>query len=158
MTWSYGGDPANSEIDTVRYLIGDTNTDEQLVTDEEIDFSIQKWYPLYGTYEWVAASVLDTLATRYAREVQLSADGVSVGLAGLRDQFAAQAVALRNQHQSLFVGALVDVGGIDAYEQPDLSVAPKAFGTGMHDNLAAGRQDYGDRGFPEYNAEQNPGV
>lgn len=36
MTWTYSGDPASSNRDAVRFLVGDTDTTDQLVTDEEI--------------------------------------------------------------------------------------------------------------------------
>lgn len=150
MTASYSGDPATSELDAIRYLIGDTSVSDALVSDEEIQYSLDKFLPLYGTEEWVAASILDTLAARYAREASFAADGVNVTLAGLQEQFSAQAEKLRSQHKSLFVGALVDVGGIDAYEQPDTSVKPTAFGTGMHDNRAAGLQEPGGGNADSY--------
>lgn len=38
MTWSYSGDPATSQKDEVRFLIGDTDTKEQLLQDEEIQY------------------------------------------------------------------------------------------------------------------------
>lgn len=40
MTWSYSGDPASSEKDAVRFLVGDTDTNDQLLSDEEIDYVI----------------------------------------------------------------------------------------------------------------------
>ena len=36
MTWTYNGDPASSALSAIRFLIGDTDTADQLVTDEEI--------------------------------------------------------------------------------------------------------------------------
>lgn len=40
MTWSYSGDPASSTKDAVRFLIGDTDTNDQLLSDEEIEYTI----------------------------------------------------------------------------------------------------------------------
>ncbi len=158
MTFSYSGDPANSALDTVRYLIGDTASSGAMVTDEEINYAINRWYKLYGTLEYVAAAVLDTLAARYAREAgSISADGVSVSLANLRDQFAAQAALLRQQHKSTFVGAQPDVGGISPYEGLEPDTKPFAFGKGFTDNDSAGRQDYGGADRPEHTPEEMPG-
>lgn len=39
-TWTYAGDPANSDKDAVRFELGDTNIDDQLVTDEEIAYAL----------------------------------------------------------------------------------------------------------------------
>lgn len=36
MTWSYSGDPTKSDLDMVRFTIGDTEEDTHRVTDEEI--------------------------------------------------------------------------------------------------------------------------
>ena len=36
MTWTYGGDPASNARDAIRFLIGDTDTNDQLLNDEEI--------------------------------------------------------------------------------------------------------------------------
>jgi hypothetical protein len=38
VTWTYSGDPASSLRDQVRFLIGDTDTDDQLISDEEIAY------------------------------------------------------------------------------------------------------------------------
>lgn len=158
MTFTYSGDPSNSDIDSVRYLIGDTQSSGHLVEDEEIQYAINRWFPKYGTLEWVSAEVLDTLAAKYAREAgSISADGVSVSLAGLREQFTAQADKLRQQHRDSFVGAQADVGGVSPYEGLEPGVKPFSFGTGMHDNRSAGRQDYGGVEFPAFPAEEYPG-
>lgn len=42
--WSYSGDPANSPSDTVRFLIGDTEKNDQLLQDAEIKYLLN----LYG--------------------------------------------------------------------------------------------------------------
>lgn len=38
MTWSYSGDPSSSTLDEIRFLIQDTNTNEQLLSNEEITY------------------------------------------------------------------------------------------------------------------------
>lgn len=159
MTFTYSGDPADSDTDAVRYLIGDTVSSGHLVEDEEINYAIARWAPLYGTLEWAAASILDTLAAKYAREAgSISADGVSVSLAGLSEQFAAQAAQLRDQHKSSFVGAEPDVGGVSPYEGLTPGVKPFAFSKGMTDNQQAGQQDFGGELTPVLSPEEFPGT
>lgn len=160
MTATYA-DPASSEKDAVRFLIGDTNPAKALVQDEEINWMISKWKPIHGTIEYVASVVAESIAARFAREANYSADGVSVGLANLGQQFRDLAANLRQQHKSLLVGGGPDVGGITPGEQPDASIKPLDFGTGMHDNYEAGRQDYGQRDYPtngQYVPEYQPGT
>ena len=36
MTWTYGGDPSASALAAIRFLTGDTDTNDQLINDEEI--------------------------------------------------------------------------------------------------------------------------
>ena len=36
MAWTYSGDPATNARDAIRFLIGDTDTNDQLINDEEI--------------------------------------------------------------------------------------------------------------------------
>ncbi len=36
MAWTYGGDPSANARDAIRFLIGDTDTNDQLLNDAEI--------------------------------------------------------------------------------------------------------------------------
>ena len=36
MAWTYSGDPSSSARDAIRFLVGDTDTNDQLVTNEAI--------------------------------------------------------------------------------------------------------------------------
>ena len=38
MAWTYSGDPADSPRDAVRFYLGDTDTNDQMLQDEEIAF------------------------------------------------------------------------------------------------------------------------
>lgn len=40
MTWTYSGNPANSEKDLYRFLVGDVNPNEPILQDEEIEYVI----------------------------------------------------------------------------------------------------------------------
>lgn len=150
--------PDVNDKDTVRFLLQDTNSQEWLLADEEIYYALERWLPLYDSVEYVASVLADNLAARYAREASYSADGVSINLAQVAQQFRDLALSLREQHRSLLVGGSPDAGGISPYEVQPHDVKPFAFGTGMHDDKAAGRQDYGNQDFPEYYPEENPGA
>ena len=157
MSFSYTA-PGVSDKDTVRFLLQDTVEAEHMLEDAEIDYAISKWLPIWGTLEFVASTLAETIASRYAREASYSADGVSISLGPVGDQYRQLAAQLRSQHKSLLVGGSPDVGGVSPYEQRDHDIKNFAFGTGMHDDLAAGQQDYGDRESPYYPAELYPGV
>jgi len=151
-------DPTTSDKDQVRFLLQDTNSSEPFMQDEEINFMLSKWKDRLGSVEYVAAACAEVLAARYAREASISADGVNIGLGVVAQQFRELAASLRQQHKSLLVGGFPDVGGITPYEEQDPNIAPFNFGTGMHDDLAAGRQEYGSRDFYSYNPYEEPGT
>lgn len=62
MTWSYTGDPADSTKDAVRFLIGDTDTSDQLLTDEEIDYTVDSSGSLYQAAHDSAYAIASTFA------------------------------------------------------------------------------------------------
>ena len=66
--WSYSGDPSTSDRDQVRFLIGDTDREDQLVSDEEIDWSVSTQSDTYA-----AGSVIcDHISSRFSREADKS--------------------------------------------------------------------------------------
>jgi hypothetical protein len=152
VTFSYI-DPETREQDAVRFLLGDTDSNEPLLSDEEISYALNKWMTIHGTVEYTASVLALNIAARYAREASVSADGVSVQLGQVANQFRDLAASLREQHKNLLVGGVPDVGGVSPYEQLDPDTKNFAFGTGMHDDIEAGNQDQGSRQIfwpPEY--------
>lgn len=157
-TYTYD-DTLTAPKDQVRFLLQDTRTTEWLISDEEIDWAISVWYPKYGTYQWVAAFLADTIAARYAREAPISADGISVDLSGVCQQMRDLATALRAQHNELAgIAGLPEAGGIMYGDDMDPSLKPFSFGTGMHDDPSVGTQDYGGITPNVYIAEYYPGA
>lgn len=66
MTWSY--DTALTETkDQVRFLVQDTDTDEQLVQDEEIEFALAQDSNVYQA----ASIVAKVISVYYARQVSI---------------------------------------------------------------------------------------
>lgn len=133
MTWSYSGDPASSDRDAVRFLVGDVDTTVQLLTDEEIDFLLATQMPLRGSTTWVAAEAAAVLSTRSAPDVNVSGDGVDVSIGDLQARWTAVAAELRARYQAeqAFSGVLPDVD----------DTRHKQFAVGMGDNAWAGSQD-----------------
>lgn len=150
-TYTYDG-AGTSEKDTIRFLIQDTDPHgaaEWLLTDEEIQYAYDTWFPLYNSDQYVAAVLADTIAARYAREANYSADGVSVSLGQVGDQYRMLAASLREQYKSALVGTTVDAGGMNAGEEMLPGTKPFSFGKRMHDNIEAGPQEYGGIYPPE---------
>lgn len=42
MTWTYSGDPSDSPKDAIRFIVQDTDENNQLVQDEEINFLLDR--------------------------------------------------------------------------------------------------------------------
>ena len=66
MAWEYSGNPADSDKDAVRFLIGDTDTTEQLVQDEEIEWALLENADAYSA----AAEVAQSLSAKFATLAQ----------------------------------------------------------------------------------------
>jgi hypothetical protein len=77
VTWTY--DPTNlgtataaERLDSVRFLVGDTDTNDQQVQDEEIAFALdQNGNNIYLSASWVARGI----AAKFARLVDTDLDG-----------------------------------------------------------------------------------
>lgn len=71
-TWSYTGNPTNSLRDACRFVVGDTDANNQLLTDQEIDWLLVEWENnIYtaGAEGCVAISGKFTAKADYSRSV-----------------------------------------------------------------------------------------
>lgn len=98
MTWTYEGAPDSSTAagrrDAVRLFVGDTDTSDQQLTDEEIAFALEQ--AQNDTY--IAASICaQTLAGKYARQVNTKFDDVSDEASSLNEHYTKLSASLREQ-------------------------------------------------------------
>lgn len=152
MTWSYSGDPSVSEKDAIRFYIGDIDDSLQLLSDEDIAFLMNTWGPKYKSAILTAAVAAEMVANHFAREVSVSADGVSVGSNELQSKYNLLAENLRELYKVEEQGSPI-IPGLLWDSTYDPLIQPLRFGIGFTDNYAAGRQDYGDydpSGYPNY--------
>lgn len=63
MAWTYSGNPAASTRDQTRFLLGDTDTNDQLVSDAEADYAIAATGSVFAA----AARLAEHLSAKYAR-------------------------------------------------------------------------------------------
>lgn len=68
MTWTYSGNPGASLLDEVRFLIQDTNTDDQLLSNEEIEYLLDA----YGDPYSAAVAAIVSLIGQAARSEEES--------------------------------------------------------------------------------------
>lgn len=64
MTWTYSGNPANSSRDAVRFLVADTDSNDPLITDEEIAYLLD----LYTEAPSAAVGAARAIAAKFSRE------------------------------------------------------------------------------------------
>jgi hypothetical protein len=74
MGFTFSSDPKNSDRDKVRLLVGDTDSDNQLVSDETIDWALTR----EGNFFQASALVADIIAAEQARNPDKTIRDLSV--------------------------------------------------------------------------------
>jgi hypothetical protein len=93
MTVTYS-DPSNSPSDAVRFLVGDTDTSNAALQDEEISFALAQ----VGNDTYLAAALCArALAGKYASMVDTTFESVSSEYSSLRDNYNTLAINLEKQ-------------------------------------------------------------
>jgi len=98
MAWTYGGDPSANARDAIRFLIGDTDTTDQLLSDEEIAWvNTEASGTSTGTtalYDAAYRCCL-TIASKLAREADKQIGDLSVSMSQRAKAYREQASSLK---------------------------------------------------------------
>jgi len=142
VTWTYD-DPTASDKDAVRFLVGDTDDADPLISDEEIGFFLEEWPD--SNYH-AAAETAESIAARFAREVNQSADGLSWSGDSLSQKYYELADRLRRMAaRKRRSGFAPYAGGLSKNERKlddaDDDLEKGHFRSHMHDNPRGNRQD-----------------
>ena len=118
MTWSYSGDPSESEIDALRFQLSDTDASNPIFTDEELQFLLDEYgeSPDVLTYQ-----VFSIAASKFARQIKRSLGPQSEDPTSRMNYFRAKAAEAKKR---LATKGLY----LPTYQ------APKQFYKGMMDN------------------------
>lgn len=115
MTWSYdetnlGTSTGAERINTVRLLVGDTDTNDQQVQNEEITFALSEYSDrVYFAAAWIAR----VIASKYARRVTTKLDGaLSAEYDELAEKYRKLAETLEYQGKKVSAEMGVFAGGI----------------------------------------------
>lgn len=98
MAWTYSGDPDSSALDAIRFLIGDTDTNDQLLSNEEISWvNSEASGSSTGTTALYDASSRCCLAiaSKLAREADKSVGDLSVSMSQRANAYREQAAELK---------------------------------------------------------------
>ncbi|MFN3077019.1 MAG: hypothetical protein ABT940_09105 [Alphaproteobacteria bacterium] len=134
MTWTYSGNPASSNADTVRFLIGDTDSTDPLAQDEEIAFALAQRGSHYGA----AAMICRAIAARFARLADQSVDAIHTSHSQMNRAFLSQAAQLEQLDMTRatpYAGGLSRSGKLSVEQDEDRR--QPAFRTGQDDNQVA---------------------
>jgi hypothetical protein len=135
VTWNYSGDPADSDRDSVRFLVGDTCPEEPLVQDEEIAYALSR----FPKVELASALVLRTLAAKLSRQVTSRVGEISENCSDLAKAYSDRAKELDPGGIVTSEGLLVlpSFGGLSLSEKEtldaDTDAVQPAFRKGMND-------------------------
>jgi hypothetical protein len=113
MAWTYSGDPGSSNRDAVRFLIQDTDTNDQLLQDAEIDWLLSETSTVYGA----ATEAAKAIATYFARLADTDIESVSVKYSQKHKQYLKIANRLQIKADASGSGiAKPDVNGVSVSE------------------------------------------
>jgi hypothetical protein len=148
MSWSYSVTDLNTttssgRLNSVRLLVGDTDTSDQLVQDEEINFALaQANNNVYYAASWTCRAI----AAKFSRMVDTQLDGALQANYSDRakqyQQLASQVEAQGKKTSGKSLGAFgggISVSDVSVANSDTDRVKP-AFSIGQFDNVEAGEQ------------------
>ena len=131
MSWNYSGDPSASDKDAVRFEIGDTDSEDQLMNDEELLFVLGE----EGTVLGGAARCCEILSRKFARQADYTLGPQSVRASQRSKAFQQLGETLRSRLIALHSGNGIYVGGVDKGEDlTDKDLRQPAFKRRLMDN------------------------
>lgn len=108
MSWNYNpSDLANTPIDQVRLLIGDTESTDPQFQDEEIAFFLLTLSPYRA-----AAQCCRALSAKFSRSVNFAAGMTRIAYGDLAKAYALRAIAFDQQATRAGAGGMPYAGGI----------------------------------------------
>lgn len=110
MTWSYSGDPATSDLDRVRFIVGDTIADDPILQDGEINAVLAECNNINTAAAKCCSAIVAVFARRCDRRL-----GAGLGLLASQQYNHYSALYTRLQYvasasSAPFSGGLLDEG------------------------------------------------
>lgn len=123
MTWTYGGDPTSSSSDRARFLCGDTDTSDQYLSDEELNYFVVT----RGSAEAAAPFACLAIMAKLAREVNY--------WLGPEKVFAVQRLANYKVMMESLRAMWIGINAAPSFDdQLSSKVSRPVFDLGVHDN------------------------
>ncbi len=133
MTWTYdSSDPGASDKDQIRLMVGDTDTSDQLMQDEEITYFVTT----YTTVGSAAVAVARAILSVFARQVTKAVGDLRINAS---DRYKAYAEHIANLEELALASDpyQIYVGG-QSFDEinsdlRDIDLPQGRFAVGMHD-------------------------
>lgn len=133
MTWTYSGDPSSTDRDEVRFLIQDTDTTDQQVSDEEIAYAVSNEPSNISA----AIRICRVLSAKYARKPDKKVGDLSISWSQLSKRYSELAQELEDSDMVSMV-PVPYAGGISKSDKNSVELdtdrVDPSFTRGMHDN------------------------
>lgn len=126
MTWTYSGDPTSTPKDEVRFLVGDTDAEAPLLSDEEIA------YLLVGVPSAIscAPKACATILSKLAREVDYTIGPEKVTASQRFENYQKLIPTLRQMW--------TNASAAPVWQDPNYTTGQSSFDIGMHDYKGGG--------------------
>jgi hypothetical protein len=131
MAWTYSGDPSSSTRDAVRFLIGDTDTTDQLLQDEEIDYILS----LRTNVHLAAAECAGAISAKFSRYASKSVGDLRISYGDRKRQYDELVRQLRRRANLAVAPVCTSISVSDKEgNEEDTDLVKPAIKIGMHDN------------------------
>lgn len=138
MPFTYSGDPSASDLDRVRFQLGDTDSTDPMLQDAEIQYCIDQESSFLGAI----ARACEAIAQRFSREASFKAGDLSQDLLGRAKHWSERADEYRKRAFSAHapVAGGLSKSAKEAQEQDKDAVQPY-FKRGMQDRTGPGSDE-----------------
>lgn len=140
--FSYTGDPSKSDLDAVRFTLGDTDADCPLLLDAEINFLVTN----EGDARSAAAAGARSIAAKFARQADEKVGDISVKFSQKSKQYFELADKLEDE-VGTFLGKPIATGISISKKRINVlddDLVEPAFTRGVHEHPGARTRDFDD--------------
>jgi len=102
VTWTYSGNPASSTRDLVRFLIADTDIDDQLLSNEELDYLVTTWTDPFASAIAAVRQLIAQAARSYTESRTVGSTTISENPQQRVDQWMRLLGSLQSQRATQF--------------------------------------------------------
>ena len=139
MSWTYSCDPSASDKDAVRWKVGDTNSDDQIVQDEEIEYELSQFSGDSRAVIKAAINVAKGIAAKFARESTYRIGQVSETLSRKAEAYQRLVEELTDElktsaYRNVLPAMVAHSISLKQAQEDNTDRVKPAFTIGMHDD------------------------